>query len=70
MNLRASKVRSANKMNKADKIGLFEIVFYVVMFFILLGTGVITAGGITSFVYAALAFLGLLFVVKMWQDRA
>jgi hypothetical protein len=66
----AGKVRSAIEMNKADKSGLFEIVFYVVMFFILLGTGVITLGGIASFVYAVLAFLGLLFVLKMWQDRA
>jgi hypothetical protein len=54
-------------MKKTDKSTVFEIVFYVVLFFVLLGTGVLTIGGMVSFVGVALAFLGALFLLKMWK---
>jgi hypothetical protein len=48
-------------------MAVFEIVFYVVMFFLLLGGGVFTLGDVTGFVGAVLAFLGVLFLVKTWK---
>lgn len=56
-------------MNKTDKSTVFEIVFYIVLFFVLLGTGVLTVGGVAGFVLAALAFLGVLFLLKQWQEK-
>ena len=54
-------------VDKTSKSVVFEIVFYIALFIALLGTGVITIGGVVGFVFAALAFLGVLFLLKMWK---
>ena len=54
-------------MSDTDKKAVLEILFYVVLFVVLLGTGVTTLRSISGLVFAILAFLGVIFLIKQWK---
>jgi hypothetical protein len=55
-------------VNRTGKNTIFEIAFYIGLAIFLLATGVVTLGGIGGFIGAVLMFLGVIFLLKMWQD--